>query len=79
MNNNKMSETTEMINILEGYLNEKEKISLKEYNRLLLIISNIKREIMHGTNFVLNINLNNRERLETLKMKVYSKVSRKWT
>jgi hypothetical protein len=77
MNNNKMSETTEMINILEGYLNEKEKISLKEYNRLLLIISNIKREIMHGTNFVLNINLNNRERLETLKMKVYSKVSRK--
>ena len=75
MNNNKMSETTEMINILEGYLNEKEKISLKEYNRLLLIISNIKREIMHGTNFVLNNNLNNRERLETLKMKVYSKVS----
>ena len=72
-----MSETKEMLNVLEGYLNEKEKITIKEYNRLLLIISNIKREIMHGTNFVLNIHLNDRERLETLKMKVYSKVSRK--
>lgn len=77
MKNNKMSKTKEMLNVLEGYLNEKEKITIKEYNRLLLIISNIKREIMHGTNFVMDVNMTERQRLETLKMKVYSKVSRK--
>ena len=47
-----MNETKEMMNVLEGYLNEREIITVKEYNRLLIIISNIKREIMHGPNFI---------------------------
>jgi len=72
-----MNESKEMMNVLEGYLNEKEQISIKEYNRFLMIISNIKRNIMHGHNYVLSENMEDRRRLESIKMKVYSKVSRK--